>query len=360
MASIVERTDSTGGKSYLVRVRIKGQPAQSQTFSRLTDARKWALSTEAAIQERRHFPGMEAKRHTFGEMIDKYIRDVLPTKGQGASHRQLHQLIWWKEHLGAYTLDLITPVMLADARDTLLNTPGPRGRKRSNSTTVRYLAALSHCYTLAVREWAWVDSNPVQRVTKPKEPRGRLRFLSDDEQARLLNTCQGSDNPDLFDVVILALSTGMRQGEILALTWRDIDFKRGTVTVENSKNGDRRLLPLAAIAYERLEARSRLRRLRDNRVFFVTSNQLGKAFPRAVAKAGIENFKFHDLRHCAASYLAMGGASLAEISAVLGHRTLAMVSRYSHLSEEHLTGVVSKMNAVRFATPELRGEGQAK
>jgi len=121
MANIQKRVSKSGSVSYRVLVRLKGYPLQTATFARLTDARKWAQDTESAIRDGRHFKTTEAKRHTLGELIDRYTRDVLPTKKPGIN--QASQLAWWKEKLGAYTLADITPALLAEYRDKLASEP---------------------------------------------------------------------------------------------------------------------------------------------------------------------------------------------------------------------------------------------
>lgn len=366
MASIEKRTDTTGATSYRVKIRLKGYPVQSATFPRLTDARKWATQTEAALQEGRHFKTAEAKRHTLEDMLERYRREILPTKRDG--RHQNFQLDWWIAKLGTRTLADCTPALIAEYREILAREPmQPQAshirrtrarpdetpRYRANATVVRYLAVLSHAFTVAMKEWGWVDDNPCRKVTKPKEPRGRVRFLSDDERHRLLDACRASRSTAIYAVVVLALSTGARQGEIMNLRWGHIDFTRRTATLHQTKNGERRVLPLSGPALALLKERAKIRRIDTDLVFPGEDDPsrpiaLQGAWEFALKKAGIEDFRFHDLRHSAASYLAMNGASLAEIAEVLGHKTLAMVKRYSHLSDSHVAGVVERMNSAIF------------
>jgi integrase len=350
MANIQKRTTANGETTYRVQVRLKGFPPQTASFARLTDARKWASATETAIREGRHFKTVEAKRHSFNEMADRYIRDVLPHKGSDARQQrvQRNQLLWWKERLGHYTLVDITPAKIAEIRDGLLATPLSTGGKRAPATANRYLAILSHAYTIAMKEWGWVEENPLRKVRRPTEPRGRVRFLSDEEREALLEACRESNSKALYMVVVLALSTGARHGELMNLRWQDVDFNRNVLTLHETKNGERRLLPLAGHALELIKAHGKVRRLDTD---FIFPNSRGdkpvdvrKSFEAALEKASIDDFRFHDLRHSAASYLAMNGATLAEIAEVLGHKTLAMVKRYAHLSEAHTSKVVAAMN----------------
>lgn len=350
MASIRKRTNKDGTASYRVDVRLKGFPTQRATFSRLTDAKKWAGQTEAAIREGRYFKTTEARKHTVADAIDRYKESVLPAKKD--SKKQEAQLDWWAEQIGPYTLADATPALIGEARDKL-------SKDRSPATVVRYLAALSHVFTIAVNEWGWLENNPVRKVRKPREPRGRVRFLLEDEtgpngevikgeRTRLLDACKKSSNPYLHTVTVLALSTGMRQGEILNLRWPDVDLDNGRIILHETKNGERRVVPLLGHARELLKQRSKVRRL-DTDLLFPGRNPQKPVFIRApwleaVKATGIEDLKFHDLRHSAASYMLMSGASLGEIAELLGHKTLQMVKRYSHLSESHAAGVVGRMN----------------
>jgi len=271
MATITKRTAKDGSLSYKVEIRLKGYPAQRATFARLTDARQWAKETETDIKRGRHFKTAEAKRHTLADLVDRYTRDVLPTKKKSTQPNQRRQLAWWKNELGAYTLADCTPALIAETRDKLAAAPTKQperkepkpyqrafkdGRQRalperepkhrSPATVKRYMAVLSHAFTVALKEWGWIEDNPVLKVTKPAEPRGRVRFLSDEEREALLNACRDSTNPWLYTVVVVSLSTGMRKGELMGLSWRDVDLQTERLVLHETKNGERRVVSLAA------------------------------------------------------------------------------------------------------------------
>ena len=347
MASIQERKTKTG-THYRVQIRLKGYPTQRATFERKTDAKRWIQQTETAIREGRYFKTSESKKHTFADLVNRYQKEVMPFKPKS---KQEGQLLWWKEQLGYYLLADITAPLIVKYRDKLASEI-TRGKLRSSATIVRYLAILSHVFTIAVNDWGWLNDSPMQKVSKPKQGRGRMRFLADDERERLLDACKNSSNPFLYFVVVLALSTGMRQGELMNLTWKDIDLEKGRIILHQTKNGERRVSPLAGFALNLLKQHEAVSRL-DTHLLF-PSDKVNKPmdlrFPwkRALKQAQIEDFRFHDLRHSTASYLAMNGASLAEIADVLGHKTLQMVKRYAHLSEAHTANVVSDMNKKFF------------
>ena len=345
MATIRERKTGKGETRYQVVVRLKGFPVQTATFNRKTDAKKWAQHTEAAIREGRHFKTTEAKKRTLAELIERYARDILPTKPKSAL-KQAKQLEWWVEEIGYLSLADVTPPRISETRDKLLQTLKP-------ATVVRYMAALSHAFTVAVNEWEWLEDNPMRKVRRPKEPRGRVRFLDEEERAVLLKACQASSCVHLYPVVVLALSTGMRQAEIMNLKWKDIDLNRGYMILHETKNGERRSVPLVGHAHDLIKGLSKVRRI-DTPLLFASERNSGvpvdirTPWRKAIAAAEIDDFRFHDLRHTAASYLAMNGASLAEIAEILGHKTLQMVKRYAHLSEQHTSKVLSLMNKSIF------------
>jgi integrase len=327
---------------------VKGRPPQTASFRRLTDAKRWAQQTESELRAGRFLRRLEADRHTLAELATRYERDVLADFRPNERRVRGGQLQWWTERLGAYSLAEITPARVAEARDDLRRGGGPSGKAVSRATCNRYLAALSHLFTSAVREFEWCTENPVARVRRLTEPRGRVRFLDDEERAKLLEICKNSPDRRLYALVLLAISTGARQGELLGLRWRDVDLARRVAVAHHTKNQDRRALPLAEPAVRALEELGKVRRLDSELVFAGRRGQAlfpRSAFGSALAEAGIADFRFHDLRHTAASYLAMSGATLAEIAEVLGHRTLAMVKRYAHLTEAHTARVVQRMNA---------------
>jgi hypothetical protein len=186
MATIEKRTGKDGQLVYRVKVRRKGYTTQTATFFKLSDAKKWAQVTEGAVLEGRHLQAPEAKKHTLTDLIDRYVCQVLPQKSLSSIRMQTIQLNWWKGQLGHCIVADITPALIAEYRDKLAQ--GDK-KPRANSTVKRYLVALSHAFTIAVREWGWLDDSPMRKVSKPKESRGRVRFLSG------ASTCWGRPAP---------------------------------------------------------------------------------------------------------------------------------------------------------------------
>jgi integrase len=366
----IETRRGRDGTTYRARVRMRGQAERTATFTRKTDARDWAEQIQSDLRRGRQAPLAEAMRHTLAELVDRYFVETLPTKESGKTQKNVRAyLSWWKTQIGGRTIANVTAAVVSEYRRKLQQAPARYGRTRGPASVNRYLAALSSCFAAAVKEYGWAEYNPVRNVAKLGEPKGRIRFLSDDERAHLLEACKA--DADLYAIVVLALSTGARQGEILGMRWPDVDLKRGTVLLHDTKNKERRTLTLAGPALALMGERAKVRRLSDPRVFPHRDSaerplDISAAWYSALANARtryladcsrahadpepgfLADFRFHDLRHSCASYLAMSGASVPEIAAVLGHKTLAMAARYTHLSEQHVGGVVRSMVAKVF------------
>lgn len=196
----------------------------------------------------------------------------------------------------------------------------------------------------------------VPRIRLEKEPEGRLRFLTADGISRLMAACEASAHPELATIVTLAFNTGMRKGEMLGLSWDRVDFSRGVLLLERTKSGRRREVPMNDVVYAALSKRPGSR---EGSVFL--SRSMRTAFDKAVEAAKLEDFRFHDLRHTAASYLVMRGASLADVRAVLGHSDIKMTMRYAHLSPEHLRAAVSRLDGPTAApAPTATAQNQHK
>ncbi len=201
----------------------------------------------------------------------------------------------------------------------------------SAALVIHELTLLKRILNLAL-DMGLIDRLPRFRMPKPSPP--RVRYLEPAELSALLSACRESRSPCLYRAVLIALYTGMRKGEIMALRWDDLDFANGFILVRNSKNGRPRMIPMAMELREYLLST-------ENKEGFVVPGEFSGAFARAVKRAGIPDFRFHDLRHHFASYLVMSGVDIRTVAELLGHRTLAMVMRYSHLRPEHLAKAVS-------------------
>jgi integrase len=327
VASII-RAKSKGKTVYRVRVRVQGHTDQSASFHSLADAKQWAAKIESSLHD---------SSYTVADLINRYVAEILPGKAPRTSTQQAQQMAWWSSQIGHRGL---ASLVASDIELAISRLAGGPATKR------RYLAVFGHALSVGHKRWDWLAENPMVKVTKPVEPKGRIRFLTTDERQRLLVACQESRNPYLYTVVIIALSTGARKMEILGLTWDRVDLARGVAYLDTTKNGDRRSLPLAGHALELLRAMPRSSGLVFPGRGGIT--RIDDGWRAAVKRAEIQDFVFHDLRHDAASRLAMSGASLAEIAALLGHRSLEVTRRYAHLSTDHLHGLASRLDATLF------------
>jgi len=333
---IDRRVAKNGEVSYRVRIRIKGHQSFSKTFKNLTHAKQWKRITESSVEKREYVHHAVGKEKTLSDAIEKYFVEVLPYQSKNGDHIQTH-LLRWKEELGFSTLSKIKSGDLSQIRDKLLAETTPRGKERSPSTVVRYISSLSHLFSVAINEWDWIKENPVKYMKKPKNAQGRTRYLSKEEAQKLLQECKNSKSSYLFTIVLIALQTGMRQGEILSLKWEDIDFDNQWIYLKQTKNDTPRTVPLTQeilkLLKHSIEKISPL-------VFPSPMNpekpiDIRKAWVTALKRAKIENFLFHDLRHTTASYLAMEGYGYGQIAEILGHKSLQMTKRYAHLSHEN-------------------------
>ena len=381
MAVIRERKSASGVKSYHVQVRIRGFPPQTQTFKNKTLAKEWAALTEIDLKAGRLLPRVIAERHTVSDLLTRYRKEVLPLKKAKFIRDQTVHLDWWEAKLGRYSLAQLNSNVIGQARIALstesigkksvkVQTKDAKGntitktvqedRVRAPATVVRYMGALSHALNTAVNEWGWIDKSPMIGVRKPKVDNERRRFLSDEEIQRVLTEAKGSENRFLYTVVLLALSTGMRLTEIMSLRWRNVLVEDGAdmglLVMEKTKNGDARTSPLAEDAFKAVMVlrdkakKDNADRIPANQLLFPSDTvenkpvEIRKAWETCRKRAELDDFRFHDLRHTAGSLLAMSGASTREIAEVLGHKTMAMAKRYSHLTQKHLGSVVANMN----------------
>lgn len=346
----IETRKSCSNTSYRAKVRVKGHPQITASFARKIDAKRWAVDIETAIHSGRYFP---QTHHTLSDGISRYSNHYLSQLKDSAKRSQ--HLAWWNDQIGHMRLVDIRSDTISKCKAILQTEPSNygrhRGRPRSDATVNRYVASVSAMFSYAVNEWEWIERNPCSKLKKLREGSGRTRFLTPDELSSLLTSCRNvADHPELELIVLIAVTTGMRRGEILNLRQPDIDRKRRRIIIRESKNGDSRSVPLVRQVLSALNALNMVTSIRREALLFPKPETdiekplaIDRLWQKARKAAGLADFRFHDLRHTAASYLAMEGAGLREIADILGHKTLAMVKRYSHLTEDHKHQTVSRM-----------------
>jgi integrase len=285
----------------------------------------------------------------------------------GRDDNRPYRLNAWLRFLGDKALTAITPDDIEDVLRKLADEPArvyagkdadgnqvfrkKASGKRSPATLNRYFVAIGSLYTWSRKQRLLPRGfeSPTRHVEKYQEPRGRVRYLKDDEREALLKACRGSSWQRLYLLVLMAITTGARRGELLGLRWCDVDLERGEAVLHETKNDERRVLVLLPQVLDELQqfapkdaptstALVFRSRLRPSQPFAIKT-----AWNEAMAQAGIKDFHFHDLRHTFASYAAQHGASLLELADALGHKTMKMVARYSHLSTDSRRRMVSRV-----------------
>ncbi|HEV8329339.1 MAG TPA: tyrosine-type recombinase/integrase [Nitrospiraceae bacterium] len=329
------------GKYWCMRFTYQGQQVRrstSTTDRRLAEAILGKV--RAQIVEGRFFETLEEKTRTFDELMTRFLAEHAAKKSEPRHYRGYFNNL--KAFFGGRTLAEITQKLIAEYKALRY----AAGLKPASIN--RELASLKKAFNLAVREWEWCRENPVSKVSMERENNKRDRWLSVEEEPRLLQGCA----PWLYAIVIFALHTGMRMGEILELTWRGVDFSRRTVMVVRSKNGERRTIPVNETVLSVLKQKSKVRSLRTDLVFCsqvftsMESGHLRRSFRLALGRAKIEDFHFHDLRHTFATRLVQAGVDLYKVQRLLGHKSPIMTQRYAHHYPESLRDGVEILDQV--------------
>ncbi len=335
MASINPRKDQDGITiGWQAIVRKKGFPSQTKTFRSKRDAEAWGKITESEMERGVFIQRTESERTTLADVLDRYAREVLPTLKGG--DREMSRIRALKAGLGQYSLAALSSAMIARYRDHRLATVSPSSKRLVGPQTVKHeLALLQRALKKASMEWGigLPGGIPTAAVSMPKLPRARDRRLVGDEETRLLDGCAASGAAWLLPLVILAIETAMRAGELLSLSWSRIDLNGRVATLPDTKNGELRRVPLSRRAIETLQS---MPRHRDGKLFPVGYRAVPQTFTVACKRANIEGLRFHDLRHEATSRLFEKGLNPMQVAAITGHKTLQMLRRYTHLRAEDL------------------------
>jgi integrase len=344
MATITRIKSPKGAVSFRAQVRLAKFKSAAKTFKVETQGRaaeksaekaahEWALALEKELRDQsKHSAGArrDLTQLTIGGLIAEYQADPVLRAERKTFETDIIPLTdWWVNKFGAEKVLDFGELTLLEARRRLL-TPG-----RSASTVNRYLSQMRACWNWGREHKLILNRTWPEMQLMLKEPKGRDRFLTDDEITALLKAAEA--DPVLRAAIVVSIGTGLRQGELLALKWSDIDLTRGEVIVRESKNDTRRGVHLPPVAVEALEA---LKKAKVVSPVFPFINAAGKALRKSWLEvrwrkvrtaANLSNFRWHDLRHTCASILAQDGATLLQIGSVLGHKSASMTLRYSHL-----------------------------
>lgn len=304
------------------------------------------------IAEGKWFEIDEGRKRTFKELTDKYeSTEFRELKSRHTVQCYLNQL---KDFFGPYALAEITPALVDDFKQM-------RKAKGVKPATInRQLNIFKRMLNLAKKRWIWIrDVPPIEM--EPKADRKRLRYLAFEDYHRLLDCCEGWLKP----VVTVAAWTGLRQGNVLNLKRSQVNLFARTVSIDSSetKNGEHLILPVAGPAIEVMKEAMKVAHLKSPHVFCKADGStyckmnVQRAFKRALEKAGIEDFRFHDLRHCFASWNRQAGVDIDTLADLMGHKDTRMTRRYAHIGPVHLTNAVGLLEKSyhNFITVEEKG-----
>lgn len=321
-----------GPYQWQAQIRQKGQPLQTKTFETRAAAEQWAREVEYEMDRGTYVSRAEAESTTLMELLERYRNEVTPLK-KGASSESARIRALLRHPLAQRIVAGIRGVDIASYRDERL-------KKVSPATVKRDLVILSHLFEVVRKEWGIHVLNPVRDIRLPPHSKARDRRLQtardgeEGEESRLLNACRKTRNPFLLPIIHLALETAMRQGELVSLRWEHVDLTRRIAHLPDTKNGESRTVPLSTTAVNVLRA---LPRSIHGQVFpGLTTEAVKRAYIRAVDRAGIEDLRFHDLRHEATTRLFEHGLNIMEVATITGHKDLRMLRRYTHLKAEDL------------------------
>ena len=351
MATLVKTSTGT----WKAVVRRRGWPTTAKTFRTKRDAEDWSRRVEDEMVRGVYVQRTSSERTLFSQAMRQYLAEVTPTKRastQSSDHQKSEVLV---DFFGKYSLQAITPALVARYRDERLNSlVKPRYRQRSlvtkkvsPGTVRRELALLGHVFTVAIKEWGvGLTGNPVQSIRRPSAGSGRNRRLKPDEERQLMAAVAAHSNPMLRWIVVLALETGMRSSEITSLRVDQVDLERRVARLDLTKNGSARTVPLSRRAAEVLQEAldHPIRPKGCSLVFFGEPGKDGERRPYQFKKTwvdmkrrlGFADLRFHDLRHEAVSRMVEAGLSDQEVAAISGHRSMQMLKRYTHLRAEDL------------------------
>lgn len=315
---------------WQAQVRRRGMKPRCKSFDSKLEAEKWARDLEAQVDRFGAAPDTKIlESTTLGQLLERYQREISPSKR--GSVQEIQRIDVLRRHDLSYrTLIGLSQQDIASFRDERLQSVAP-------STTVRELAILSHVLEVAIRDWGLpLAKNVVKLVRRPVIRNERSRRLSGDEEQRLLDSCDTGQIPYLKTLLIIAIETGMRRGELLGLRWSDISHNRRVITLALTKNGSGREVPLSQRAFDALMDWKDCATVDRSTVFPMTPGALEQAWRRLLVRAGIKSLRFHDLRHEGVSRLFERGLNIIEVSSISGHKELRMLKRYTHLSADDL------------------------
>jgi integrase len=337
--------------TYTATIRVKGFPTLARTFDTKGEAKNWAADIETQVRAGRYQDIRSAEKLLFADVLNKYLEQISTSKRPNSARRDRDSA---KALLAGFENEIllinVNTQRIAEYRDA-------RIKKVSPSTIQKEFALLSHLFNIARREWGLPVGNPVKDVTRPKIANNRTRFLTNKEAQKLLETAKGSRNRKLHPYLVLMMHTGMRPSEAAGLKWGYVDLEARLAKLHITKT-EMRYVPLTEKASEVLnsikpdeedkEAYIFLtpKSMKSKRIQNIPSLHFKSSFETVRAKAGMKDVHLHDLRHTAASHLLMAGVDIRTLAEILGHKTMQMVQRYTHLLNDHKLKAVDRINSL--------------
>ena len=336
------------GTTWWMPFMYQGQQVRKSTGN--TDKRlAEAILGQVRVQiiEGRFFEKPESQQRTLTDLLDRYLSEHAARRANYRRDRTSVKDL--KTFFGNPTLDQITPKRIVAYKNHRY-TDGVKP-----ATINRELASLRKAFNLARRECEWCEDNPVCRVSVEQEHNTRDRWLTADEEPQFMSAAPAW----LRELMVFAIHSGMRQGEILGLTWTGVDLFRRTGTVFKSKNGERRTLPLNQTALALLKHKAGSRSVDTELVFpseartRLNASNISRALNLVLKKAQLTDFHFHDLRHTCATRMVQAGVDLYKVQRLLGHKSPIMTQRYAHHYPDRLRDGVEALEVERVVSTNL-------
>ncbi|RWC93750.1 MAG: site-specific integrase [Mesorhizobium sp.] len=320
---------------WQVQVRRLGFPIQSKSFVSKADAAEWARTIERQHDRQELGPDRKMlKAITLSDLVTRYRDEVVPRK-KGSAVETILLNRFLRYSICQKTLYELSTADFAAYRDQRLKEPKHRSDRPVTAKSLkRELSPLSHMFRHALVEWEIPLRNPLEGLKLKVTDNKRERRLRSEELERLIEATRQSKNKLVAPIILFALETAMRRGEILSVQFRHIDFERHSLVIPETKSGYSRAIPLTVRAVTILAALRNEHTKPTDIAFPVTSVAMRLQWDRLTKRAGIDDLNFHDLRHEAISRFFELGLSIPEVASISGHRTPAMLFRYAHANQE--------------------------
>lgn len=353
--AVYNKRENKKGTCYQAIIRVTGYKTLCKTFKLKSQAQAWAEPIERAMKDGLYSEILEINNNkeninTVAELIQYFRENIAPNRY--ADYKKYDIMFdWWTFHIGTIKIRNLSAAIISKCKEQLKTETIHKGKDkfatRSNNTINKYLMCISAILTYAVKDLELIETNPCSKVSKMPKPKGRTRFLSVEEISTFLKACKDHSFM-IYIFALISLATGARYSEVLHLNIENIDFQNSQVYYLNTKNKEHRGVPISNeillllkkyLIENKITSGCLFRPKRDDGKYPYIKGEL----EQIIKQIGLEDFHIHDLRHTTASYIAMNGGSLLDIAEILGHKSLVMARRYSHLTKKHTAAVLNKV-----------------